>query len=357
MQIKLKTNELKDVVNKVVKGMGNNKILPITEMIGVNVSNNELSLVSTDGSSSIQVTIPIDNVETSVSFVVSGKQFSQLIQKTTTEFTTLVFEDNKVIVKGNGNYAFTCVVDEDGNLVTLNNIEKEYQDSFELNVNDLKKAYEINKFSLAKTMETPAYTGFYFDENGAVSTDSIKISYINCKLFPSPVLLNSRFMNLVMLLAGDKAKVHQTNSDIIIESDNVLLQGSKMTDVVDFPIEDIKPFIESELPHKVRVNKKSLLNLLDRISVFVTPFDKNSIKIDFTNDGARVWTLNGVNNELIPYIDKENLEESSIQVDVTSFKDLVSADPDEDITIMYGHPAAIKLSFGNVSQVLALVGD
>ena len=37
MQIKLKTEELKNAVNKVVKGMGNNKILPITEMIGVNV--------------------------------------------------------------------------------------------------------------------------------------------------------------------------------------------------------------------------------------------------------------------------------------------------------------------------------
>ena len=40
-----------------------------------------------------------------------------------------------------------------------------------------------------------------------------------------------------------------------------------------------------------------------------------------------------------------------------NIKDLVTADPEEEITIMYGHPAAIKLSFGTVSQVLALVVD
>ena len=37
MQLKLKTETLKTLTSKVVKGMGNNKMLPITEMLGINV--------------------------------------------------------------------------------------------------------------------------------------------------------------------------------------------------------------------------------------------------------------------------------------------------------------------------------
>ena len=356
MQIKLKTDSLKEAVNKVVKGMGNNKILPITEMIGVNLADKSLTFVTTDGSSKVQVSLPVEE-EGKFSFVVNGKTFSQLVQKTTTEFVTFIVEEDKLTLKGNGTYSFSFTSDEDGELVTLPVIDKEKGNFVELNTKELQQSYEINKFSLADSMETMAYTGFYFDASGSLTTNSMKISYIKNNLFATPLLLNNKLVSLVSLLDGDKVKVYQTNSEIVLESGNVSIQGYKMTEVNEFPIEDIKPFLENDLPHKVRINKQALLNLLDRISVFVTPFDKNSIKIDFTNDGMRVWTLDGVNNELIPYTDKENLKESTIKVDVTNFKDLVGSNPEEELVIMYGHPAAIKMTFGNVSQILALVGE
>lgn len=356
MQIKLKTDNLKDAVNKVVKGMGNNKILPITEMIGVNLVDKYLTFVTTDGSSKVQVSLPVEE-EGKFSFVVNGKTFSQLIQKTTTEFVTLNIEDDKLTLKGNGTYSFSFTSDEDGELVTLTNIDVDKSNGVEIDTKELQKSYDVNKFSLAESMETIAYTGFYFDENGSLTTNSMKISYVKNSLFSSPLLLNSKFVSLFSLLSNEKVNYYQTNSEVVFESGNVSIQGYKMTEVNEFPIDDIKPFLENDLPHKIRINKRALLNLLDRISVFVTPFDKNSIKIDFTNEGMRVWTLDGINNELIPYTDKENLEESTIKVDVTNFKDLVGSDPDEELVIMYGHPAAIKMTFGNVSQVLALVGE
>ena len=355
MQLKLKTEELKDAVNKVVKGMGNNKILPITEMIGINVDNNSLSLVSTDGSTKVQVTLPVDGNNETLNFVVNGKTFSQLVLKTTTEFVTLTIESEKLTLKGNGTYSFSFPSDEDGNLVKLLPIDIDKTNKEEVDIKELQKSYDINKFSVSETMETPAYTGFYFNENGSVTTNSLKISYVKNSLFKSPILLTGKFAGLFSILSGEKANVYQTNSEIAFESGNVSILGYKMTDVIDFPIEDIKPFLESDLPHKVRLNKKALLNLLDRISVFVTPFDKGTIKIDFTKDGLRVWTLDGVNNELISYTDSENLEESTIKVDVTNFKDLVGANPEEELVIMYGNPSAIKMTFGNVSQILALV--
>lgn len=357
MQIKLKTEELKQAVNKVVKGMGNNKYLPITEMIGLNINDKILSFVTTDDSCKVQVDLPIEGNTEKMAFVVNGKTFSQLIQKTTTEFVTLTADSNKLTIKGNGTYSFSFSLDEEKELVKINPIVVDKTNAEEISIKELKKTYDINKSSLSETTDTPEYTGFYFDENGSLTTNSIKISYIKNKIFSSPILLNSKFVSLVSLFDTDKAVSYQTNSDIVIESGNVKIESYKMTEVSEFPVESIKPFLEDELPHKIRLNKKALLNLLDRISVFVSPFDKNSIKIEFTPDGAKIWTLNGVNNELLPYTDKDNFVESSIKVDVKNLKDLVGADPEEELVIMYGHPSAIKLSFDNVSQVLALAGD
>lgn len=357
MNIKLKTEELKDAINKIVKGLGNNKMLPITEMIGINADKSTLSLVSTDGTNKVQVVIPIEGDNEPTSFVVNGKTFSQLVLKTTTEFINLSIEDGKLVVKGNGSYSFSFPTDEDGEFIVIPNVEVDKDTKVELSAEDLKNSYNINKSSVSVTMETPAYTGFYYDDNGSVATNSLKISYVNKKLFSNPILLNAKLASLFSILPEEKVNVYQGNSEIAFESGNVTIQGFKMDDVSEFPINDIIPFLTADLPHKVRLNKKALLNLLERIAVFVTPFDKNSIKIDFTKNGVRVWTLDGINNEIIPYTDSENVEETSIKVDVTNFKDLVGSNPEEELVIMYGHPAAIKMTFGNVSQVLALVGE
>lgn len=358
MQLKLKTDELKNAVNKVVKGMGNNKLLPITEMLGINVEQNVLKLVSTDGSTKVQVYLGVEGNNETFSFVVNGKSFSQLVAKTTSEFVTLIIEKEKMTLRGNGTYSFSFPSDEDGNLIKLSPILIDvHTDQKEVLVStaELQRSYNVNKFSIAETNEIMAYTGFYYDKDGSITTNSLKISYINNSLFETPVLLNGKFASLFSILSGDETSVFQNNSELMLVSGNVSILGYKMTEVVDFPIDDIKPFLANDLPHKVRLNKKALLNLLERIAVFVTPFDKGSIKVDFTKEGLRVWTLDDVNNELIPYTDSENLEESSIKVDVTNFKDLVSSNPEDELVIMYGNPSAIKMTFGNVSQVLALV--
>lgn len=358
MQITIKTEELKSAVNKVVKGLGNNKLLPITEMIGLNFVGKNLFLVSTDGSTKVQVKLELSDAVEDMSFVVNGKNFSQLILKTTTENITFNVESEKLVVKGNGNYTFSFPTDEDGNLIVLSTIDvSKYTKTEDVSAKDVLSSYEINKSSVAETMETPEYTGFYFDEEGALSTNSLKISYVSKKAFDSKLLLQGKFLSLFALFTEDAVKTYQSNSEIVAETNNITIQGYKMTEVTEFPINEIKPFLENDLPHKVRLNKKSLLNLLDRISVFVTPFDKNSIKIDFTKNGLKVWTLDNVNNELIPYTDSENIEESSIKVDVVNFKNLVGSNPEEELVIMYGNPSAIKMTFGNVSQVLALVGE
>lgn len=354
MQVKIKTEALKNLTAKVVKGMGNNKMLPITEMIGINITGTKISLLSTDGTNKVEVFDTIentDNIDTKLS--VNGDTFSRLIQKITTESITLVIEDNKLTVKGNGSYSFAIPVDEDNNVVYFESLSLDGEEE-QVSVNALKESYLFNKESVALTMETPSYTGFYYDQDGSVATNSLKISSVKETIFKNPVLLYNSFVQLFALLESEKAVVKQNNSEILISTNDTIIKSPKMTELLDFPISDIRPFLDTEMEHKVRVNKQALLNLLERISIFVTPYDKNGIRVDFTKEGMKVWTIKGDNNELLPYIDSENLTESTIKIDVTNFKALVSCNPEAEVMIHYGNPNAIKMTFGKVIQIAAL---
>lgn len=355
MQIKIKTEVLQNLVNKVSKGMGNNKMLPITEMIGINISNSTLSLISTDGRNKVQVIGQVENLDNQdTNVAVTGANFVKLIQKTTTENVTLSVDDNKLTVKGNGSYSFSLPVDEEGHLISMQSITTDGLQTIEVNSKDLKDSYNLNKESVATTMEVPSYTGFYYDETGSIATNSLKISYVKNSLLKNPVLLVSSFAALFSLIDEEKATIGQNNSEIFVYTPTVILQSTKMPDITDFPVDSIKPFLQTEMEHKVTVNKQALLNLLDRISIFVTPYDKNGIKLDFTKDGLVVWTIKEDNKELLPYTSSNNLKEHSVKVDVTNFKALVSSNPEAEVTIHYGSDVAIKMTFGNVIQIMSL---
>lgn len=354
MEIKLKTSVLQDLVNKSVKGMGTNKMLPITEMIGININGPKISLLSTDGSNKVEVMGTIEGNTESIQAAVAGKTFANLIQKTTTENVTLIFEDNKLTVKGNGTYTFPLSIDEDDDLVKMSSIDVEGLDTKEVLSKDLKQSYDINKESVALTMETPAYTGFYYDKDGAITTNSLKVSYIKNSLFNNPVLLFKSFAALFELFEEETVKIAENNSAVFVITPSLVIKGQKKTEVLEFPVDQIKTLLDTSISHQARVNKQSLLNLLERVALFITPYDKNNIRIDFTKDGMRVWTIDGNSNELLPYIDSTDQVEQTIKVDITSFKALISSNPDEELLIHYGHPDIIKMSFGLTVQALAL---
>ena len=111
------------------------------------------------------------------------------------------------------------------------------------------------------------------------------------------------------------------------------------------------------MPHKVTISKQSLLNLLDRISLFVTPYDKNGIKLEFSKDGLNVWTVDGKNVELVLYVESNVTEPYKVMIDVTNLKMMLESNPDSNVVIYFGHPDIIKMCFGNVIQILALQQD
>lgn len=357
----IKTKEFQDILNKAIKGMGNNKMVPITEMIGINAENDTISLLTTDGLNRLEVIgkLSAPTIET-VSVSVQGNNFAKLIQKMTTENIKLDVVENKITVVGNGKYVFPLPVDEDDNIICMKSIKDEDKSSMDTTTVKsqlLKDVYEINKSAVAITMEQPQYVGYYFDSERSITTNSLKISSIEHGLVKNPMLLYSSFVSLFPLIDEDTVDIVHNDSSIYVIGKNILIKGLKMTELSLYPSTEIKTFLQTDLPHKVTISKQSLLNLLDRISLFVTPYDKNGIKLEFSKDGLNVWTVDGKNVELVPYVESNVTEPYKVMIDVTNLKMMLESNPDSNVVIYFGHPDIIKMCFGNVIQILALQQD
>ena len=62
--MKIKTSILQEMVSKAVKGASNNKMIPISSFIGIEIEQGKLTLMTTDGSNQLRVSKKLDGNST-----------------------------------------------------------------------------------------------------------------------------------------------------------------------------------------------------------------------------------------------------------------------------------------------------
>ena len=355
MEVSIKTAVLQDLVNKAIKGAGNDKVMPITQLIGIELIGQNLYLSTTDGENHLTVYDKVITAEGDSAFCVSAETFSKLVAKTTCEQMFLKKEGNSLKVRGNGTYTFAIAADEENTAVvmpqaTLFAGEKIVKE-FSTKVKDLKDAFAIGKTAVATNNSTPCFIGYYFYENGSVTSDGSKAAYLKKKIFDTPVLLSSAFMNLGGLLTGEEVNVLESEERVYFSTNGMMMCGKKMAEVAQFPIESIIQFTEAEFPHTVKLNKTALLNVLDRVALFIGTYDRNCVRLNFSENGVLVADLHAASAETIK--GEGDLKEFSALLDVESLKTMLSANTEEAIILSYGNPQAIKMKFGDAVQILS----
>ena len=92
--MKIKTNLLQEIVAKSIKGASMNKMIPITSLMGIELKNNILTLMTTDGSNHLRVSEKIENDDINVTedfyTIINADTFSKLVGKTTKEFIEII---------------------------------------------------------------------------------------------------------------------------------------------------------------------------------------------------------------------------------------------------------------------------
>ena len=361
----MNTAAFQGMVAKSVKGASGNNNLYMTQLMCIRLNNNVLTLITSDGSNFLYVQqdkVAGDDFEV----VVPADKFSKLISKLTCDEVTLEVKEStsgeldKLIVKGNGKYVIELPYDEEGELVEYPDpIEEDADESWsvtDINLSTVHLMLSTAKAALMLGTEALCYTGYYVGER-IVTTDTYKICGIDIKLFDEPKLIPTELMDLLDLMTEENVNVKYNEDTFIFSTNTVTVYGHTLEGIDDFQIDAIGSLLDEQFTSSCTIEKSKLLQMLDRISLFVDVFDKNSVYLTFTKDGLEVSSKKDSGAETIPYKDSENFTDFTCCLDIELFKTQVKAHQSEAIEVLYGKENSIKFVDGNVKQILALADD
>ena len=354
--MKVVTSRIKEAVNKAIKGAGFNNLIPITSMIGIKLSEGKLRLLTTDMTNTL--CIIIDKVSgDEMDITVDADKFGKLIAKITSEDIDLSVKDDILYVKANGTYKIPLISDEEG-LISFTDVNIGSGPNAKTKLSSVMQAYNINRSALAKTLENPALTGYYCGDK-VVTTDANVITFNDYKMFDyeESVLISAQQMVLLTLNTSEDIDVLVTDTNIQFITDDVVIDGARMEGIEDFPINDINGYLDVAFTSSCKVPKDLLLSVLDRLALFIEPYDKNGAYFTFGRKGINIHSKKDASTETINYVESKDFEPFVCCVDIPMLKEQLQANPDDTVKICYGNENALKLESGKVTQVIALLED
>ena len=354
--MKVVSSRMKEAVNKAIKGAGFNNLIPITGMIGIKLSDGKLRLLTTDMTNTL--CIIIDKVAgDEMNITVDADKFGKLIAKITSEDIDLSVKDDVLYIKANGTYKIPLIADEDG-LVVFPDVNVGDKANAVTKLSSVMQAYNINRSALAKTLENPALTGYYCGDK-VVTTDANVITFNDYKMleYDEPVLVSAQQMALLTLNTSEDIEVLVTDTNIQFVTDDVVIDGARMEGIEEFPINDINGYLDVAFTSSCKVPKDLLLSVLDRLSLFIEPYDKNGAYFIFGRKGINIHSKQDASTETINYVESKDFQSFVCCVDIPMLKEQLQANPDDTVKICYGNENALKLESGKVTQVIALLED
>lgn len=357
--MKVATNRFKASVNKAIKGAGFNNLIPLTSMIGIKVSDGKLKLLTTDMTNNL--CIIIDKVSgDDIDVTVGADTFGKLVSKMSSEDISLDVKDDVLVVKGNGTYKLPLISDEEG-LVSFPDVVVEGEPENEILLTSIMSAYNINKSALAKTLENPSLTGYYCSNDMVITADGNVITFNKFNMMGNDeaVLLSAPMVQLLTLNTQEKIKWNfdKKKKEFVFVSDDVVITGPMLEGIEDFPAEPIKAYLDEAFTSSCKLPKDLLISVLDRLSLFIEPYDKNGAYFTFGRTGLTIHSKKDASTEQLNYIESKDFSQFVCCVDIPMLKEQLQACPDDTVKLFYGNENALKIENGKVVQVIALLED
>ena len=360
MQLKIKTEKLKEMVSRAIKGASNNKLIPLTSLMAIQLEKNVLTITTTDATNYLY--IKEDKVEGDDFYVVVPVDvFSKLVARMTCETVTLTLAEkmNVLEVKGNGNYSIELPMDEEGNPVKYPDPISEVKlegEGTEIHLSTVQAILNSVKPALATTLEIPCYTGYYVGDK-VVATDTYNIASMNVKITDDAMLVSQELMNLLAVMTSEKIHMDVFDNIIVFTSSDCAIYGNKMNGVDEFSIDAINGLVDAKFASVCKVPKSTLLQVLDRLSLFVGIYDKNGINLTFTKEGLQVSSKSSSGVEIINYAEVKKFKNFTCMIDIASFTTMIKAQCSDMLTIYFGEDNAIKMEDGNFTYIVALMEE
>ena len=174
---------------------------------------------------------------------------------------------------------------------------------------------------------------------------------------------NDKTFDLIELIKGviqrcnvmteEKISVTLKDNILVFNTNECCVYGPVLDGIDDFAVEPITQLLESEFESMCKIPKSSLLQLLDRLALFVGTYDNNGILLTFTEQGLQVSSKASNGVELIPFMESNNFKDFTCFIDIDMLQSQIKAQVSDAITMYYGSDKAIKMTDGNITQIVA----
>jgi hypothetical protein len=164
-------------------------------------------------------------------------------------------------------------------------------------------------------------------------------------------------MDLLSSLTSEKASVYTLEDATVYLTNTDLIYAPNFSKVSDYPVEAVDKLINQEFKSLCTISRSAVLNILDRISLFVGSYDKKSISLVFTEEGVVFKNKRSSGTELVPYLDVHEFIPFACSINIEFLRNQIASQDMDNVDLYFGSPVAIKLVSGNITQIVALLND
>ena len=332
-------------VNIVSKAVPTRTTMAILECILIDASANEIKLTANDMELGIETKIEGEIAERGV-IALDAKIFSEIVRK---------LPDSDVTIETDASFKTTITCEKAKfNIVGKSGDDFSYIPYIERNEPivmsqfTLKEVIRQTIFSIADNDNNKLMTGelFEIEENDlmVVSLDGHRISIRNIELknnysHKKVVVPGKTLQEVSKILPGsaeDEVSIFLTDNHIVFEFENTTVV-SRLIEGEYFKIEQM---LSSDYETKVKINKRELLDCIDRATLLVKEGDKKPIIMDITDDSMelKINSFIGSMNEDID-IAKEG-KDILIGFNPKFFIDALRVIDEEEVTLYMVNPKA-----------------
>lgn len=347
---------LNTLVSYAIKGAGFVNDLELSSYIGIKIADGKINFNTTDGTQYTRVSADCSADDFDV--VVEAETFAKLISKINSDTVDIEIVDDNLVIKGNGKYTLGIKPDENGNPLS-------FPDKFPATVTEIGKLTTADiaivgsaiKASLSSVVDSVT-SNYYFGDIIA-STDRAMLSVYDCKVFDEPYLFNKKFVELFSM-PGTDVTISKSDTMLVANSDigdvgSLSVCTRLNTDVSNFNVAGINKFLALEVGSFCRFRKAQMLDLLDRMALFVSKFDDGAITLNFTADSIEVSSLTNDGVESVEITECKNQQDMSITINIDRLRNQLKSYNSDVVDLYYGSDICIKLVDGNITQIIALI--
>lgn len=342
MKIICSKADLLQGVNIVLKAVPSRTTMPILECILIeaqsSLSSDKIKLTANDMELGIETIIKGQTLEDGA-IAIDAKIFSEIVRKLPDNEVTIETDDQFLTTITCEKAKFNIIGRSTEDFSYLPYVEK--NDSLHLSQFTLKEIIRQTIFSISDSDTNKIMTGelFEVEENHlkVVSLDGHRISIRNIELkesyaYHKAIVPGKTLQEISKILSGDmndQITIFFTDNHVIFEFDKTVVV-SRLIEGEYFRIEQM---LSTDYETKIKINKKELLNCIDRATLLIKEGEKKPIIMNITDETMelKIHSYIGSMNEEID-IDKEG-NDILIGFNPKFFIDALRVIDDEEITL------------------------